>query len=159
MKSAILVLTSFNTTYMGKASVVSVSGNESTAKNLSGDGRADSPGHGAKYGSYSNIVIDWHDLQRGDGFQAGTGMDSDCNYFPYYSLLPSLLSSWSSLDSSSVAEDESLSSGSYIQVQLSTAQPPPRDLDPRCFQKRRRYFRSLRRKKKGRRGLRRCRHC
>ena len=33
-----------NTTYMGKASVVSVSENESTAKDLSGDGRADSPG-------------------------------------------------------------------------------------------------------------------
>jgi hypothetical protein len=43
---------------MGKASVVSVSENESTAKDLSGNGRADSPGHSAKYVSYSNIVID-----------------------------------------------------------------------------------------------------
>ena len=42
--------------------------------------------------------------------------DSDCNYFLYHSLLPSLLLSWSSLDSSSVAESELLSSGSYIQV-------------------------------------------
>ena len=41
-------------------------------------------------------------------------VDSDCNYFLYYSLLPSLLSS--SLDSSSVAEGESLSLSSYIQV-------------------------------------------
>ena len=40
--------------------------------------------------------------------------DSDCNYFLYHSLLPSLLLSWSSLDSSSVAEGELLSSGSYI---------------------------------------------
>ena len=43
-------------------------------------------------------------------------VDSDCNYFLYHSLLPSLLLSWSSLDSSSMAEGESLSSGSYIQV-------------------------------------------
>ena len=46
-----------NTTYMGKAPVVSVSENESTAKDLSGDGRADSPGHSAKYGSYTVIDI------------------------------------------------------------------------------------------------------
>ena len=37
---------------------LSVSENESTAKDVSGDGRADSPGHSAKYGLYSNIVID-----------------------------------------------------------------------------------------------------
>ena len=46
-----------NTTYMRKASVVSVSENESTAKDLSGDGKADSPGHSAKYGSYTVIDI------------------------------------------------------------------------------------------------------
>ena len=40
---------------------------------------------------------------KGDGFQAGNInfmmlVDSDCNYFLYHSLLPSLLLSWSSLD-------------------------------------------------------------
>ena len=42
---------------MRKASIVSVSENESTAKDLSGDGKADSPGHSAKYGSYTVIDI------------------------------------------------------------------------------------------------------
>ena len=50
--------------------------------------------------------------------------DSDCNYFLYHSLLPSLLLSWSSLDSSSVAEGELLSSGSYIQVRHNRRRGP-----------------------------------
>ena len=51
-------------------------------------------------------------------------VDSDYNYFLYHSLLPSLLLSWSSLNSSSVAEGELLSSGSYIQVRHNRRRGP-----------------------------------